>query len=111
MAYVNTPGGQFNGVVPDANEDPNVAYDLLQIAKAIEKRVMGVYATPAARDAAATAMGPQDGMFAFTTDTNSVWFYDGTASAWVAFPPAQPKITNGTAAPSGGANNDVYFKV
>lgn len=109
MAYVNTPGGQINGVVPDANEDPNLAYDLLQIAKTIEKRLMGVYATPAARDAAATAMGPVEGMFAFTQDANKVWYYDGTA--WVAFPPVQPAITSGTTAPSGGANGDIYFRV
>ena len=111
MGYVNSPGGQINGVIPDANEDPNLPLDLLNIAKAIEKRLMGVYATTAARDAAATAMGPAEGMFAFTQDTNKVWYYDG--SAWVAFPPAQPAITSGTSVPSAasGANGDIFFKV
>jgi len=109
MAYVDSPGTQFKGVIPDANEDPNIAYDLLQIAKAIEKRVMGVYATTAARNTATGAMGPVPGMFAFTLNDNQMWYYNG--SAWVNFPPAVPAITSGTAAPSGGANGDIYFKV
>jgi hypothetical protein len=109
MAYVNTPAGQIVGVVPDANEDPNLAYDLLNIAKAIEKRLMGVYATTGARDTATASAGVQEGMFAFVTADDSVWYYSG--SAWVKFPPVQPVITSGTAAPSGGANGDIYFKV
>jgi hypothetical protein len=39
-----------------------------------------VFASTAARDAAVTA--PQEGNFAFTKDTNSLWYYDG--AAWVA---------------------------
>ena len=39
-----------------------------------------VFATTAARDAAITS--PQEGQFAFTKDTNSLFFYDG--AAWVA---------------------------
>jgi hypothetical protein len=39
-----------------------------------------VFATTAARDAAVTA--PAEGNFAFTKDTNSLWYYDG--AAWVA---------------------------
>jgi len=111
MAYVDTPAGQIKGVVPDGNEDPNVAYDLLAIAKAIEKRLMGVYATTAARDTATTAAGVQEGMFAFVQADDSVWFYSG--SAWVKFPPAVPAITSGTTVPTNasGANGDVFFKV
>src|SRR4051812_39357348 len=112
MAYVNTPGGQINGVVPDANEDPNIAYDLLNIAKAIEKHLMGVYATSAARNSAATAMGPIEGMFAFTQDDNKVWYYDG--AAWQEFPPRQVKIASGGTVPTNAdpayINGDVYFK-
>src|SRR4051812_46328877 len=109
MAYVDSPGGQIKGVIPDANEDPNLPYDLLQIAKAIEKRLMGIYATVAVRNTAATAMGPVEGMFAFTQDTNTVWYYDG--AAWQGFPPAQPAITSGTAAPSGGGPRGAGVKV
>jgi hypothetical protein len=39
-----------------------------------------VFASAAARDAAITA--PAEGQFAFTKDTNGLWFYDG--AAWVA---------------------------
>jgi len=39
-----------------------------------------VFATTTARDAAVTA--PSEGNFAFTKDTNSLWYYDG--AAWVA---------------------------
>lgn len=111
MAYVNTPAGQINGVVPDGAEDPNIAYDLLQIASAIEKRLMGVYATTAARDSATTAAGVQEGMFAFTKDADKVWYYTG--SAWVAFPPPQPAITSGTTVPANtsGTDGDVFFQV
>ena len=41
---------------------------------------INVFATTAARDAAITS--PQEGQFAFTKDTNSLWYYDSTA--WVA---------------------------
>jgi len=111
MAYVNTPAGQFVGVIPDGNEDPNIAYDLLAIAKAIEKRVVGVYATTAARDTATIAAGVEEGMLAFTKDTDSVWFYTG--SAWSKFPPAVPAITSGTTVPTNasGANGDIFFQV
>ena len=39
-----------------------------------------VFATAAARNAAITS--PQEGQFAFTKDTNGLWYYDG--AAWVA---------------------------
>lgn len=39
-----------------------------------------VFASTAARDAAVTS--PQEGNFAFTKDTNGLWYYDG--AAWVA---------------------------
>ena len=39
-----------------------------------------VFASTAARDASVTS--PQEGNFAFTKDTNSLWYYDG--AAWVA---------------------------
>jgi len=113
MAYVNTPAGQFIGVVPDANEDPNIAFDLLAIAKAIEKRVVGVYATAAARDSATASAGVEEGMMAFTKDTDSVWYYNGTA--WVSFPPRPVKIASGATVPTAGdvnyVNGDVFYKI
>jgi hypothetical protein len=41
---------------------------------------INVFASTAARDASITS--PQEGQFAFTKDTNSLWYYDG--AAWVA---------------------------
>ena len=41
---------------------------------------INVFASTAARDAAITL--PQEGQFAFTKDTNGLWYYDG--AAWVA---------------------------
>ena len=40
---------------------------------------INVFASAAARDAAITS--PQEGQFAFTKDTNGLWYYDG--AAWV----------------------------
>jgi hypothetical protein len=104
-----TPAQAFR--VPISTDDPDVVDDITQLAKQIEKRVMGVYATTAARDSATAAAGVQEGMFAFTQDANKVWYYDG--AAWQPFPPAQPAITSGSSVPanSSGANGDVFFKV
>ena len=104
-----TPAQAFP--VPVTGDDPDVAVDMTNLAKAIEKRVMGVYATAAARDTATIAAGVEEGMFAFTKDTDSMWYYTG--SAWAAFPPAQPEITSGTSVPSNASGNDddIFFKV
>jgi hypothetical protein len=97
--------------VPVSGDDPDVAADVTNLAKAIEKRVMGVYATTAERDSKTATAGVEEGMFAFTKDTNAVWYYSGTA--WVAWPPVQPAITSGTTVPANtsGVNGDVFFKV
>jgi hypothetical protein len=104
-----TPAQAFP--VPIDTNDPDITDDINKLAKAIEKRVLGVYATTAARDSATTAAGVEEGMFAFTKDTDKVWYYNGTA--WVAFPPVAPVITSGTTVPanSSGANGDIFFQV
>jgi hypothetical protein len=104
-----TPAQSFR--IPITTDDPDVVDDITQLAKMIEKRVMGVYATTAARDTATATAGVEEGMFAFTKDANKVWYYDG--AAWVAFPPPQPTITSGTSVPanSSGVNGDIFFKV
>lgn len=109
MGYVSTPGNQFGSTIPDANEDPNIAADLLNLAKAIEKRVVGIYADVATRNSAVAAMGPIEGQFAYVQANNAFSVWDG--AAWQPFPAAAPSITSGTAAPSGGSNGDIYFKV
>lgn len=111
MGYVSTPAGQFVSVVPDANEDPNIAADLLALAKAIEKRVFGVYPTAAARDAATSAAGVEQGMMAFTKDTNATWYFDG--GTWQSWPPRQAQVTAGPTVPanSQGYDGDIFFQV
>lgn len=99
--------------LPVGTDDPDVVDDMTKLAKAIEKNVIGIYTTAADRDAKTVAAGVVEGMFAFTKDTNSVWYYDGTA--WVTFPPRQQKIGNGPSVPSNTdtayVNGDVFFKV
>ena len=104
-----TPAQAFR--IPVSTDDPDVVDDVTQLAKMIEKRVVGVYNSTADRDSKTTAAGVEEGMFAFTKDANKVWYFDGTA--WVAFPPAQPAITSGSSVPanSSGANGDIFFKV
>jgi hypothetical protein len=105
----NTPAQAFP--LPTDSMDPDVPGDVKALALAIEKRVMGVYATAAERDTFTTSAGAVEGMFAYMRDTNTVAYYSG--SAWVAFPPAVPAITNSTSVPSNsvGQDNDVHFKV
>jgi hypothetical protein len=105
----NTPGQAFP--VPVDGNDPDVPDDMNKLAKAIEKRVVGVYADAAARDSATASVGLEHGMFAFTRSDNTHWYFNG--SSWVKFPPAQPKITSGPSVPanSSGANGDVFFQI
>lgn len=109
-----TPATPAQGFpVPVVGSDPDVTDDMFQLAKAIEKRVMGVYATAAARDSATTTAGVEEGMFAYTKDNNLTWQYTG--SGWVEWPPRQQKIGAGTTLPTAGdpayINGDVFFKV
>lgn len=64
-----------------------------------------VFASTAARDAAITS--PQEGQFAFTKDTNSLWYYDG--SAWVASGAAGDieGVTAGVGISGGGTSGTV----
>lgn len=107
-----TPGQGFR--IPVAGDDPDVVDDMTQLAKQIEKRVMGVYATTTDRDTALAAMTPEEGIFAYVKANNTVYYYDG--AAWVAFVPRDltinPAVRSGTAAPSNatGVDGDVYIK-
>lgn len=95
--------------LPLPTDDPDVVDDMTKLAQAIEKNAVGVYPTVAERDTK-TASVVAHGMFAFTKDTNTLWYRNATA--WVQFPPVTPIIRSGTAAPSNavGINGDVYFR-
>ena len=64
-----------------------------------------VFASTAARDAAITA--PAEGQFAFTKDTNGLWYYDG--AAWVASGATGDieGVTAGTGISGGGTSGTV----
>jgi len=64
-----------------------------------------VFASEAARNAAITS--PQEGQFAFTKDTNSLWYYSG--SAWVASGATGDieGVTAGTGISGGGTSGTV----
>jgi hypothetical protein len=64
-----------------------------------------VFASTAARDAAITS--PQEGQFAFTKDTNGLWYYDG--AAWVASGATGDieGVTAGTGISGGGTSGTV----
>jgi len=66
---------------------------------------INVFATTTARNAAITA--PAEGQFAFTKDTNSLWYYDG--AAWVASGATGDieGVTAGTGLSGGGTSGTV----
>ena len=68
-----------------------------------------VFATAAARDAAITS--PQEGQFAFTKDTNGLWYYDG--AAWVASGATGDieGVTAGTGISGGGTSGTVTVSI
>jgi len=107
----NTPIAGFR--IPVGGDDPDVVDDMTQLALAVEKRVIAVFATPAARDTAYAGL-LEEGLFAFTKDANKLWWYDG--AAWIEFVPSTgQKIGTGSSVPSNTdptySNNDVFFKV
>ena len=97
--------------VPEDADDPNIPADITALANAIEKRLAGVYANVADRDARITA--PEEGQVAILRDVDQIHCY--LAGAWKQVYPAQglQTIRNGSAAPdnSVGVNGDVYFRV
>jgi len=95
--------------VPTAADDPDIPGDLLALALAIEKRVVGVYNSATDRDTKVSA--PQEGQFAYLKDTDVLTKYNG--SAWVAAFAAPPNFTSGTSVPSNATGNDgdVFFRV
>jgi hypothetical protein len=106
----NTPIQGFR--VPIGTDDPDVVDDMTQLAKGIEKRVVGIYATTVARDTAVSGL-VEEGMMAFTKDTNKLWYFDG--AAWQEFKQGSFKIGSGPSVPTnsdpGYVNGDVFFKI
>lgn len=106
----NTPIQGFR--IPTGGDDPDVVDDMTQLANAIEKRVLGVYADATDRDTK-VAGRVEEGMMAYLKSDNSTWYYDG--AAWVSWPARGQKIGSGTTVPTNAdpnyINGDVFFKV
>ena len=102
-----TPAQAFP--VMTAGDEPNIPADILALATAIEKRVLGVYNNATDRDTKLTA--PQEGQVAYLKDTNAFTYYDG--AAWDAMFTTPPEFSSGTVVPSNASGNDgdVFFKV
>ena len=52
----------------------------------LQDQIIGTYASTTARDAAFGGAGEptlSEGMFAYTTDTNTLWLYSGATNGWV----------------------------
>lgn len=106
----NTPIQGFR--IPVGADDPDVVDDLSQLARGIEKRVMMVFATAAARNTAVSGL-VEEGMFAFLKDTNTLTYYDG--AAWQTFEQGTFIIGSGATVPTNAdpnySNGDVFFKL
>lgn len=100
----------YNGLVYPAETDtPDVPRDIQNLAKAVEKRIMGIYLSASDRDTQLTGgTAPVEGQVAYLKDTNLFTYYDG--AAWQKMFNI-PTFTTSTSAPSGGSDGDVWFKV
>ena len=103
----STPAQGFP--VMSETDYPDIPADVLSLATAIEKRVVGVYNDTT--DRSTKVPSPQEGQVAYLKDTNTFTYYDG--AAWQAMFQQPPSFTSGTSVPSSGTGNngDVYFKV
>lgn len=80
---------------------------------AVKPQTVRVYATVAARNAAITS--PTEGMTAYTSDTDTFWYYNGSAwaafaagGAWTSWTPTWSNITLGT---GGSTNTGSYVQL
>lgn len=97
--------------IPTDYDDPNIPDDVGGLARAIERRVIGIYPTAAERNAWTAAAGIEEGMFAYQRDTNTLYYFDG--GTWQQYPPRQPQITSSGSVPSNsvGQDGDIHFRV
>jgi hypothetical protein len=97
--------------LPVDTDDPNIPDDLNTLATFLEHQIVGIYTTTSDRDTRANSTA-KEGQVAFVKADNSFWVWNGSTwdKMYISYSYV-PAITSGTAAPSGGNNGDVYFKV
>lgn len=102
-----TPAQNFP--VMEDGDDPDIPEDIMALALAIEKRVVGVYNNAA--DRGSKLPNPVNGQVGYLRDVKKFYYYDGTA--WLPMFADVPAITSGTAVPSNssGTNGDVFLQV
>lgn len=94
--------------LPVPTDDPNVPDDMSTLALAIEKKLVGVYASVSDRNSKVTT--PVKGQVAFLQDTTKFTYWN--SSAWVDMVPSQVSITSGSTVPANsvGNNGDLFLK-
>lgn len=94
--------------IPQLTDDPNIPDDMANLALAIEKKLVGVYASSTDRGTKVTS--PVKGQVAFLSDATKFTYWNG--SAWVDMVPTQLSITSGSSVPSNGtgSNGDIFLK-
>lgn len=80
-----------------------------QVDGYLMRQAIMTFATTTARDTALSGV-LDEGMFAYTEDTDSVWYYNGSAwvgfqTGWTSFTPAWTNVTQGS-----GVINDGRYK-
>lgn len=93
---------------PDANEFlKDVPQFIQNLALDVEKRVVMIFTSSA--DRAAKLTSPVSGQMTWRQDTDVLEVFDGSSYQQI-YPPI-PRITSGTAAPSGtGSVGDIYVQ-
>lgn len=107
MAILNTPIQALP--YPDENSLINAVDEYIRnVAFALEKKLLMVFASAADRDSKLTA--PTEGMLAWLQDVDKLMLRTGTA--WVQIYPPVPNFTFGTGAPSTTTGNvgDIYIQ-
>jgi hypothetical protein len=94
--------------VPTSGDDPNIPDDLMTLALAIEKKLVGTFNSAADRSTRVGA--PLEGQVSYLKDNNTFYYWDG--DSWELMFPTQISITSGTVVPSNAVGNDgdIFFK-
>ena len=116
---MSTPSTQQLLPLPSETDAPDVPVVLTTLVTALEKRLVGAYASAAARDGI-TSPGFVAGQVCYLLDTKKFYIYDSgwkllslwqDGGAWLAG--HLPQFYKGTTAPSNstGADGDIFFVI